>query len=84
MYEVVVRFKGARAIKVLRTLGKCLGFTIVYPKEGNAEEKEVFHINGVPIERGDPKINIEDLTTIFTEEDIDARTLRESTWHHKE
>lgn len=81
MHEVVIRYKNQKTLKALIALGEYLGFSIADPE--NKEKKEVYHINGVPVESGDPKIDIQDLTTIFTGEDIDAKTLRESAWQRK-
>ncbi|MCY1539045.1 hypothetical protein D9M68_746140 [compost metagenome] len=81
MHEVVIKYKNQKTLKVLTALGEYLGFTIT--DHGRKEKKEVYHINGVPVESGDPKIDMQDLTTIFTGEDIDAKTLRESAWQRK-
>lgn len=58
----------------MAALSEYLGFTIADPKK--KEKKDIYHINGIPIESGDPKIDMQDLTLIFTGEHIDAKTLR--------
>lgn len=80
MHEVVVKYKNPKTLKALTALGEYLGFTIADPEK---KEKEVYHINGIPVESGDPKVDMQDLSTIFTGEDIDAKTLRNSAWQRK-
>jgi len=81
MHEVIIKYKNQKTLKALTALGEYLGFTITDPER--KEKKDLYHINGIPVESGDPKIDVQDLTTIFTGEDIDARTLRESAWPRK-
>lgn len=81
MHEVVVKYKNRKMLKVLTALGEYLGLTITDPER--KEKKEVYHINGIPVESGDSKIDMQELTTIFTGEDINTKTLRESAWQRK-
>jgi len=81
MHEVVIKYKNQKTLKALTALGEYLGFSIADPEK--EEKKEVYHINGIPVESGDPKINMQDLITIFTDEYINAKTLRESAWQRK-
>ena len=81
MHEVVIKYKNQKTLKALTALGEYLGFTIAEPEK--KEKKEIYHINGVPVESGDSKIDMQDLTTVFTSKDIDAKTLRESAWQRK-
>ncbi|MBD1432523.1 hypothetical protein H8B06_06795 [Sphingobacterium sp. DN00404] len=81
MHEVVIKYKNQKTLKALTALGEYLGFSIADSEK--EEKKEIYHINGIPVESGDPKIDMQDLTTIFTGEDIDAKTLRESAWQRK-
>lgn len=81
MHEVVIKYKNRKTLKALTALGEYLGFTIADPER--TEKREVYHINGIPVESGDPKIDMQDLTTLFTDEAIDAKTLRESAWQRK-
>jgi len=81
MHEVVIKYKNRKTLKALTALGEYLGFTIADSER--KEKKDVYHINGVPVESGDPKIDMQDLTSIFTGQDIDAKTLRESVWQRK-
>lgn len=81
MHEVVIKYKNRKTLKALTALGEYLGFTIADSER--KEKKEVYYINGVPVESGDPKIDMQDLTSIFTGQDIDAKTLRESVWQRK-
>lgn len=80
MHEVVIKYKSRKTLKALAALGEYLGFTIADPEK---KEKEIYYINGIPVESGDPKIEIQDLTTILTGESINAKTLRESAWQRK-
>lgn len=82
MHEVVIKYKNRKTLKALTALGEYLGFTIADPEKKEKKE-EVYHINGIPVESGNPNIDMQDLTTIFTGEDIDAKTLRESAWQRK-
>lgn len=81
MHEVVVKYKNQKTLKALTALGEYLGFTIANPEE--KEKKTVYEINGIPVESGDKEVDIQDLTSIFTGESIDAKTLRESAWQRK-
>ena len=81
MHEVVIKYKNRKTLEALTALGEYLDFTIADPV-GN-EKKEVYHINGIPIESGDSKIDMKDLNDIFTGEDIDVKTLRQSAWQRK-
>lgn len=81
MHEVVIKYKNQKTLKALTALGEYLGFTIADPPK--KEEKEVYHINGVPVESGDPEIDLQGLKDIFTGQDMDAKTLRESAWQRK-
>ncbi len=81
MHEVVVKYKNRKTLKALAALGEYLGFTIANLEK--KETKDVYHINGIPVESGDPKVDMKGLTTVFTAQDIDAKTLRESVWQRK-
>ena len=81
MHEVVIKYKNQKTLKALTALGEYLGFTITDPEKG--KKKEVYHINGIPVESGDPEIDMQDLTTAFTGKNIDAKNLRESAWQRK-
>lgn len=80
MHEVVIKYKNRKTLKALTALGEYLGFTI---DSKTKEKKEIYYINGIPVESGNPKISMQDLTAIFTSEDIDAKALRESAWQRK-
>lgn len=82
MREVVIKYKNQKTLKALAALGEYLGFTIADSGKEPKKEK-MYHINGIPVERGDPQIDIQELTSIFTETDIDSKTLRESSWQRK-
>lgn len=75
------KYKNKKTLKALTALGEYLGLTIAAPDSN--KNKEIYHINGIPFESGDPKIDMKDLNAIFTDEDIDAKTLRESAWQRK-
>lgn len=81
MYEVVIKYRNRKTLKALTALGEYLGFTIAETEA--KRDKEVYHINGIPVESGDSGIDVQDLITIFTGEDIDAKTLRESAWQRR-
>ncbi len=82
MNEVIVRYKNRKVLKALTALGEYLGFTVDEPKKD--QQSRTYLINGVPVESGDPSIDMHALHTIFTGTDIDAKTLRESAWRRKE
>ena len=78
MNEVIVKYKNQKALKALEELGKYLGFSVSGPV---VEDKtETNKINGVPIVRGNPTIDIQELNKVFTGKDIDATALRKSAW----
>lgn len=81
MHEVVVKYKNRKTLKALMAFGEYLGFTVADP---NAQKQDsVYHLKGVPVERGDPSVNIQKLNGIFTGKDIDAVSLRKSAWERK-
>lgn len=57
-------------------MGEYLGFTISNSEK--EKKKEIYQINGVPVESGDQKIDMQGLSSIFAGGDIDAKALRES------
>lgn len=83
MHEVVIKYKNRKTLKALTALSEYLGFSIADPEKKEKKEKEVYHINGIPVESGDPNIDMQDLTAIFSGEHVDAKTLRESAWQRK-
>lgn len=78
---MVIKYKNRKTLKALTALSEYLDFTIA--ESGKKKDKEVYLINGIPVESGDKKIDIQDLFAIFTDEDIDAKTVRESAWQRK-
>lgn len=83
MREVVIKYKNPKTLKALNVLGEYLGFTIADSEKKEQKKNDVYHINGIPVESGDRKIDIQDLSAIFTAKDIDAKTLRKSAWQRK-
>ncbi|MHC8949439.1 hypothetical protein [Sphingobacterium hungaricum] len=81
MHKAVIKFKNKKTLKVLSALSDYLGFTILDSKE--MEDAEVYHIEGVPIQKGDPQVDIEELNNIFTKENMDAKSIRESAWKRR-
>lgn len=81
MNEVIVRYKNRKALKALTALGEYLGFTVDEPKK--EDKKSRYSINGVPVESGDPLVDIYELNAVFTGKDIDAGTLRKAAWQRK-
>jgi len=82
MNEVIVKYKNEKALKALQDLGKYLGFSVSEPTTKKKPQKK-YKINGATIISGDPNINIQELNEIFTASDIDAETLRNSSWQRK-
>lgn len=78
MHEVGKKYKNRKILKVLVALGEDLGCTVVKP-----EKQEIYHIHGVPVQSGNPKIDMRNLKTVFTGQDINAKILRESVWQRK-
>ena len=78
MHEVVIKYKNPKTLRALTALGESLGFSIADSEK--QEKKEIYHINGIPVERGDPTIDMQDLTTIFTDAGIDAKRIRTKSW----
>jgi hypothetical protein len=52
MHEVVIKYKNRKTLKALTALGEYLGFTIADPEKKEKKEREVYHINGIPVESG--------------------------------
>lgn len=76
MYRVVIKYNNRKTLKILNVLSKHFGFTVVNPNR----KKNIYYTNGVPIEKGNPNIDVRELITVFTETNIDPITLRESVW----
>lgn len=81
MYEVVIKYKNRKTLKVLAVLGEFLGFTIAIPDKKHKDK--MYYINGIQILQRDAKIDIKDINAIFTGKDIDAKNLRKSAWQRK-
>lgn len=82
MNEVVVKYKSEKALKALQDLGKYLGFSVSVPTSEKKTQKK-YKINGVTVIRRDSNIDINELKDIFTESNIDAATLRKTSWQRK-
>lgn len=75
MYEVVIKYKNKKTLKALTALGEYLGFTVSEPIK-----TDIYYVNGVPVKRGDPTIDMDGLHDIFENFDMDPKALRESAW----
>lgn len=58
MHKVVIKYKNQKTLKVLTALGEYLGFSIADPEK--EEKKDIYHINGIPVESGDSKVDLRD------------------------
>lgn len=75
---MVVKYKNQKTLKALLALSEELGFTISKPQK--VELNETYEINGIPVEKADETIDMNDLRMLLTCLDFDAKDLRKSTW----
>jgi|GEM_PF-2709487 len=68
MYEATIRCEDEEVLEAIAKMGKELGFSVSNFKD----DRE--NINGVPVRRGDPSVEIEPLNGVFAY--VDARELR--------
>lgn len=88
MPQVTINYKKPETLKVLKSLGKYLGFDVIKDKTkpnaladllANEQHQRVKSIL-VP---GDKSLNIDELREVFSGKDIDAKELRRSAWERK-
>lgn len=76
MREIVIRYQNNKTLMLLKDIAKYFDFVIA-PIETHKQEKNV------TILPGNPSVNVEDLTKIFTGKNIDAVDLRKTVWQRK-
>ena len=75
MPEVIIKYHKPETLKVLKSLGKYLGFDVASKKGAFTSKK-----SSVTIVPGDGKIDIDELSALFTSKNINAAELRKSAW----
>ena len=82
MKEVIIKYRSNKTLEALKDLGKYLGFS-VSDMPTTKTSKQTF-INGVTVIKGDERIDLSELNTVFTGKGFDARDLRKAGWQRKE
>ena len=77
MPEVVIKYKKPETLKILKGLAKYFDFKVTENRNNPVS------VNGVTIIPGDKRIDITDLTEVFTGKNIDAAKLRKEAWQRK-
>ncbi len=77
MPEVVIKYKKPETLKILKGLAKYFDFKVTENRSAPVS------VNGVTIIPGDKRIDITDLTEVFTGKNIDAAKLRKDAWQRK-
>ncbi len=73
MPEVKIKYNNPKTLRVLKVLAKHFDFVI----------KNDYQIRGVSITSTDKSINITELENVFSNKDINVRTLRNEVWQRK-
>lgn len=77
MPEVIIKYEDPETLKVLEELSKTMNFEMV------RENNNVYFVNGVAIVKGNKDVDLSDIRQLFTEKNIDAKTLRKEAWQRK-
>jgi hypothetical protein len=77
MPEVTVTYKKPETLKILKGLAKYFDFKIITGK------KESLKVKDLTIIPGNAEIKPDDLSDIFFNKKLDAKTLREQAWQRK-
>ena len=77
MPEVIIKYEDPETLKVLEELSKTMNFEMV------RENDNVYFVNGVAIVKGNKDVDLSDIRQLFTEKNIDAKTLRKEAWQRK-
>jgi len=80
MPEIVIKYKNPKTLQALKDFAKYFDFVISSKK--NMKEEE-FSIRGVTILPGDSSIDTSELVDIFSNKNIDAKTLRSEAWQRR-
>ena len=77
MPEVIIKYENPETLKVLEDLSKTMNFEVF------KEDDNVYFVNGVKIVKGNKDVDLSDIRQLFTEKNIDAKTLRREAWQRK-
>ncbi len=80
MPEVTITYKNSKTLEALKDLSKRFDFSISKPTKKEIPPENTFTINGVTIIRGNPSIDISEMSDVFTGKNIDAKELRKAAW----
>ncbi len=78
MPQVIISYQNQKTLKALKDFSKYLDFVIEKPKEKMKVKTKAENIIS-----GNPKIDISDLTAIFSNKNLDAAKLRIELWQRK-
>ena len=81
MPELLIKYKNKKTLNALMDFSKYFNFSISTPKSN--DKKESFLINGVAILSGNNTIDTSDLEAIFSNRNMNAKTVREKAWQRK-
>ncbi len=77
MPEVIIKYENPETLKVLEDLAKSMNFEVF------KEDDNVYFVNGVKIVKGNKNADLSEIRQLFTEKNIDAKTLRKEAWQRK-
>lgn len=77
MPEVIIKYEDPETLKVLEDLAKSMNFEVF------KEDDNVYFINGVKIVKGNNNADLSEIRQLFTEKNINAKTLRKEAWQRK-
>ncbi len=82
MPEVTIKYKNSKTLDALKELSKRFDFVISKPKSEKKKPlpENTFTINGVTVIRGNPSIDISEMSDVFTGKNINAKELRKAAW----
>ena len=78
MPEITIKYTGSKTLKVLIALSEYLGFVISKPQK--KEQKGLIYINGIAVVPGDRSIDISDMSELISNNNMDAKRLRNDAW----
>ncbi len=80
MPEIIIKYKNPKTLQALKDFAKYFDYVISSIKPGKEEES---FIKGVTVIPGDSSIDTSDLENIFSNKNINAKTLRSEAWQRR-
>ena len=78
MPEIIIKYKTQKTLEALKDFAKYFNFSIANSKD---KKKNKLQINGVAIIAGNSLVNVSELESVFSNKNINARMLRNQSWH---